>query len=237
MSQPDSRFRIGETFSPASDIAQFADAATLSALNAPKPLLWLSFDVETSGESPVSGDMIMLGIAAVRDDATPHAVHRAWVTDSFQFCSTTSHVIDETNRCFQEFWVKHLDILEYIREQAEHPKVGAAKLSQWLSKLAETYTLRWCASPAAYDWQWLNAFYDKWAEPSAYRLPHKAECMSGLKLALEFGGMKPYEINRYIYPTRESTLVYSHNALDDATRQAYVFLRLKQLCKQRAVAQ
>ena len=51
-----------------------------------KPRLALSFDIEATGETPLEGSMVMLGVVAVLEDTIIFDANLDWVVASKQWC-------------------------------------------------------------------------------------------------------------------------------------------------------
>lgn len=196
-----------------------------------KPKVFISFDVEATSDSPTTGSCNMIGMVVVLEDAYRAMRHpdfhaeKKWVLYKKQWC------IEEYNgrgeRCMREFWSQHLDNLKYIEEHAQPPHIVAADISNFLKELSLTYDWYFISNSAAFDWQWLNSFYDKFGPADKTYLGYKAICMDGIETGLRFIDAIPYgELRTMIIPN-SANIKMTHLADDDAEYQAYYFMMLQ----------
>ena len=188
--------------------------------------VFISFDVEATSDSPTTGSCNMIGMVVVPEGAYRALLYpevraeKKWVLYKKQWC------IEEYNgcgeRCMREFWSQHLDNLKYIEDHAQPPHIVAADISNFLKELSLTCDWYFIADPAAFDWQWLNSFYDKFGPADKTYLGYKAICIDGIETALRFLGEMPI-----INIPDSANVKMTHLADDDAEYQAYHFMLLQ----------
>ena len=197
-----------------------------------KTPIFISFDVEADGPSPATNNCLQIALVACLYDQYPDPVRTGkWVVSSLDLCFTPQEGRQPSDETMTEFWSQFPKILEKIRGNAKTPAVQMQQLSGWLHELSERYTIvRWVAAPAGYDWQWVNCMYYRYPPNNAYKLPFKAECMSSILAGLGYMGYKEAAL-MYIEDGTEH-LPHTHYALEDATEQAYKYLRLLQFMRE-----
>ena len=132
--------------------------------------------------------------------------------------------MDESGPCYQQFWSKNLEVLEYIRKNEVDPTTAMESFARWYSDLKGKYNCTFVARPASYDWQWINALYDEFAPINMPPLPFSITCISTInKLLVELGVSHNDIIKPLItHPKFNNT----HYADEDALHQAYMYLRM-----------
>lgn len=187
-----------------------------------KPKVFISFDVEATGDSPATGSCNMIGMVVVHENAYQNRKYtdKSWVLHKKQWCIKEYNGRGE--RCMQEFWSKHTDNLDYIESHAQDPEYVAEDISNFLKELSNTYDWYFVADPAAFDWQWLNSFYDKFGPHDKTYLGYKAICMDGIETCLRFlmGDL-------VITVPKSADVHMTHLADDDAEYQAYYYMLLQ----------
>jgi len=122
-------------------------------------------------------------------------------------------------RCMREFWSQYPNNLEHIERHAQEPAIVAKDISTFLSELSEKYDWYFVADPAAFDWQWLNSFYDKFGPSDKTYLGYKSICIDGMEMCLRFlDEMHSIQVDH---------IKMTHLADDDAEYQAYYFMKLQ----------
>lgn len=191
-----------------------------------KPKVFISFDVEATSDSPATGSCNMIGMVVVLEDSyksmtdPDFKTEKKWVLYKKQWCIKEYNGRGE--RCMREFWSKYADNLKYIEENAQEPQIAATDISNFLKKLSLKYDWYFTADPAAFDWQWLNTFYDKFGPEDKTYLGYKAICMDGMETCLRFLGEMPV-----IEIPKDANVKMTHLADDDAEYQAYHFMILQ----------
>lgn len=195
-----------------------------------KEIVFISFDVEATGESPESGNMNMIGFTVVKEDMykTIDTMKRedAWYIDKKGWCI---HYFDKfSERCKREFWDKYPVNLRYIKEHGKTPDVVAFEISEYLRELRKKYRYYLIADPASFDWQFFNTFYDEYGPSDKIDIGYKSICMDGMEKALGFLGI-PFDT---ITPTEAFGCRMTHLADDDSEYQAYQYLMLLRVMNQ-----
>lgn len=123
-----------------------------------------------------------------------------------------------------ELWIKvHKNQVSCVQ--------AVEKLAYDIAKLrSENYELIWVAMPAAYDWQWLNYYWNYAVKYGAntheQKLGFKAECLStAWKTFTQFNGKSNTE-NSKLWDDAYGTNTNKHNAYYDALHQGQVYIAL-----------
>lgn len=143
-----------------------------------KPVLFLSFDVETDGPSPLVNNLLSIGIIGLEKESG---------CEVFEFESNImlldNHIPD--NVCMETFWLKpeQKDAWEYLKTNKRNYIEVFEDLSKKLFKLANTYKLIWIAQPACFDWMFFKSYYELAKFNSSenfYDIGFKCTCISSL---------------------------------------------------------
>ncbi len=218
-----------------------------------KQKLFLSFDIESTGDSPYSGSMIMLGVAGILeekilmenlDDEKDSIFYceKQWCIQDYneyplditndirdgkelEIRTTNekcSEYLKKSERCHTEFWSKQVNLRQFILQNQQHPRTVATEFSEFLANLKKSFDVRFIAAPSAFDWQFLNYFYDRFGDFDKTPLGFKAICISTMKDTLKtvFGKEKIQTL------ITSPTLRLTHYAIDDAKLQAYEFAKM-----------
>lgn len=190
-----------------------------------KETVYISVDVETTGESPVTSSCIMIGCVVFRDyDVDVNTPNEEWIIDKRHWCLQEVKGRPMTEKCRSTFWNKHIDLLEYIRSNASEPSHIMLKFALWYKNLLEKYNCIFVARPASFDWQWINCVYDEFGPSDKPSLPFSITCISTLKKVAEMFGMPSSHIEHH-------NIHMTHYADDDALYQAYMYLRINNWIK------
>lgn len=200
-------------------------------LDQEKEELILSFDVEASGPAPSVSSMVALGVVAVLNNSIPL---NNWVIDSKQWC--LKEVLPKDQKCFDEFWSKHMPVWEFILKNAIEPKKAMEELSDWLKELSKTYKLSWVAKPAAYDWMWLQCYYEQFGPEGKFPIGFKAEDINGFRNTIQTIPMEEATRNNFTKFIEPTDIPLTHYPVEDAKRQAYMYLRSKEWCRKNLTA-
>jgi DNA polymerase III alpha subunit (gram-positive type) len=191
-----------------------------------KPTLYLSFDVEADGPSPVNNSMVQLGIVAVTADGR-EIFSLCWNIEPHPNCSP-----DETT--MKEFWAKHPEEWKATQTNQLSGDLVRQSLAQMVTKWSKEWRLQWIAYPAAFDWQWVKDIYEHYNQPGDPDIGYSAKCISTLLWGYEkTHGIKTPEQKEALKKELAGELTLTHNAEEDARYQARIFVNL---CKKMGIA-
>ena len=178
--------------------------------------LFISFDIEADGETPALHSMIALGaVAFVRSGREVST----WQSNIMQRADRTPSA-----RCMNEFWRQHPDAWAEVLAGPKTPRDAMMSFATWYAELKTTYTsIKFVAAPAAFDWQWLLAYYREFAPPSAPDLGYMATCVSTLREAYKLVRGRDA---RTCDELAGGANACPHNPLSDARYQMRTFLAL-----------
>lgn len=107
-----------------------------------KKTLYIAIDVEKKGAS-FAHPVIQLGVAY------GYNIHYKIKTENFCFDYKNSPF---EKRCYDEFWVNHLDILKRIEENAKEPGAEWERFNKWLLDMEkENGTIKFVSDNPGYD--------------------------------------------------------------------------------------
>jgi hypothetical protein len=186
----------------------------------------ISIDVEATGKSPATSSCVMIGAVAMLEGVDPDETE--YVVSKRQWCIEEQEGKGRDKRCWEEFWLKNMPVWEYIQEHKRPPESIMAEFASWYAGLSRKYTgLQFVMKPASYDWQWINALYDKYGPADKPTLPFSNICLSTLiKATRDKTKMSGNVLNRL---TKCPDFEHTHMADDDAHEQGYRYLKLRHL--------
>lgn len=190
-----------------------------------KEKVYISVDIEATGNSPVTSSCVMIGCVVFRiiDDITTETLGNDWIIDKRRWCIREIVGCPMNECCKTEFWSKHDDVWKYIQENALEPKFAMLSFTNWFVDLSKKYDIVFCARPMSYDWQWINCLYDEFGPADKPRLPFSGYCISTLIKTFDMLCPKWDDI---IKPQLNiERFKMSHYADDDALYQAYMFVK------------
>jgi hypothetical protein len=194
----------------------------------PKRKIAISLDIEADGDAPLVNSCLMIGMVAMFTDVEPKPNNHLaeWIVEEKEWCLTEQPNCQPSEKCLKGFWSKYPELKAYIDANAKPVETVMLELSAWLRTLNKTYIIEtWVAKPASYDFQWINCLYHKYCplglgKTKRFPLPFSITCMSTMYKTLKFLG---YTTPEY----KNSNLVHTHNALDDARGQGYEYLKMR----------
>lgn len=190
--------------------------------------LYLSFDIEADGPSPCRNNMLSLGICGLTDDANI----------VYKYCKNLkpleNHVIDPDTKA--RFWDKNPELWEKVNQDQVTYCDAMQELANDLANLRSNgYVITWIAMPAAYDWQWLNYYWNYAIEKNVnlynQTLGFKAECLSTAWKTFTSMNGKSHSENDKLWNDAYGNNEHKHNAYYDALHQGLVYINLLKYIK------
>ena len=120
-----------------------------------KQILYLSFDVETDGPSPLVNNLLSIGIVGFEENTG---------SEVFEFQANIiplpTHTPDA--QCMETFWLKpeQKEAWDYLNTNKRDYIDIFEDLSCKLTVLSNKYKLVWIAHPACFDWMFFKSYYD-----------------------------------------------------------------------------
>lgn len=180
----------------------------------PKPLLFLSFDIEADGPAPGLNSMLSMGFVGINEAGQ----------FVFQFEANLKPLPDANPDSKTLQWWAHPDqaaAVDYIAQNQRDPKEAFQLLVQHIDKLKAEYQVRCVAWPIAYDWQWINYYFHRFIGSNP--LGHSATDIGSYAWGLL--GTKTHNVGK-LEEFKDPKLPHTHKALDDAKEQGMVFYNL-----------
>ncbi len=182
-----------------------------------KQKIYISFDIEADGPSPEINSMISFGLVAF-DKTKEIFSYQANIKPRADRC------IDE--RCIEEFWNQNLEMWDFVNSDQISPEKFALDIENILIAYKD-YDITWTGYPAAYDWQWLNAYYNKYKSENAPNIGYSAKCTSTMLWAYcKINKIAGKEEKATLWNELSENYKLTHNPEDDARAQGYIFMNL-----------
>lgn len=179
-----------------------------------KSKIFLSFDIEADGPTPMLNNMTSIGIYAF-DENNNHV-------DSYQrnIKNVEGHITDPATQV--EFLDTHPDLVKFLQTDQVTPYECMAELATFLSGLSNKKIV-WLARPGAFDWQWLNGYYHTFGPEDKPKLGFKADCISSMWKACVRCHKIDSEKESKLWKMFTTGEAMTHNPLDDARYQAKLY--------------
>ncbi len=194
-----------------------------------KQQLYLSFDVETDGPSPLINNLLSIGIAGF--DENKNVV--------FKFESNIlpldTHTSDK--ECLETFWLKpeQKKAWDFLQTNQKNYINVFENLSCELYKLSVKYKLIWVAHPACFDWMFFKSYYELAKNNSSnkenfYDIGFQCKCSSTLfDYYKKKNKISSIEATKLFNEMGEVDADKNHYAIDDAIVQGKFYLKLLEL--------
>ena len=145
-------------------------------MNSVKPTVYLSFDIEADGPSPLFNNMLSIGVWGFNESGENVVEwERNLLPRPNKKCDPITML---------EFWAKQPEAWAYVNKNRVSITEAFTELHSIVSKLKCNYKVEWLAWPSAFDWQWLNCYYQEFIESNPntewIQIGHKATCMSSI---------------------------------------------------------
>jgi DNA polymerase III alpha subunit (gram-positive type) len=193
-----------------------------------KPNIYLSFDVETDGPTPMINNLLSIGIVGLT--LNEEIIYRF----EANILPLEYHQQDKKT---MDFWLKPQQEQSWnhlLTNQRYYMDVFN-QLSDELKELTNTYNIHFIAQPACFDWMFLKCYYEQAKLHSTnpdnfYDIGFKCECISTLSEYYK----KIDQYNRNIVSNIMQTIKQNnngteHQALYDATIQGLFYCKLSKI--------
>lgn len=178
-----------------------------------KPLLFLSFDVETDGPAPGLHSMLSMGWAGFTQTGEIVFEYEANLIPL-----PDAHPSDDT----MKWWAKeeNQNAWEYIHQNQREPEDVFTEFAAQISELNKIYNLKPIAWPVSYDWQYINYYFHRFIGSNP--LGFSVMCIKTYLWAMSKNKSPSdkLDIGRYADPQ----FPHTHKALDDAKEQGAIFI-------------
>jgi hypothetical protein len=138
-----------------------------------KTKLYISFDVETDGSSPLVNNMLSIGFSGLLLDGTEI------FSSEYNIKPLEGH---QSNPDTMNFWLKeeNREAWLYIHQNQLDYDIAFLDLSNKLITLSVEYDFIFVASPSCFDWMFFKSYYDlaKNKYKDMYDIGYKCECAS-----------------------------------------------------------
>lgn len=190
-----------------------------------KPILYLSFDIESDGTNPLINNMLSIGIYGLDKDENEIM---SFYANLEELCG---HIPDE--QCMQDFWSKQPKAWSELQVDKKPTHVAFKQLSDELIVLSKDYKIEFVAMPACFDWMFLKSYYEfaKNTDKSiTYNIGFQCTCMSTtFNIYRKFNKLSSKEYTKFKDSLIAEDASQLHNALYDAKLQGLRYVKLLKL--------
>lgn len=151
--------------------ASSSTTPTEAAVKVKEPL-YISFDIEADGDSPAHNSMLSFG--AVGFDRTGKEVF------AMQMNLKPRAGTSPDARCVREFWDKHPEVWKFVNENQQESQAFTQAIAAMWTEYSKEWNIRWVANPSAYDWQWLNHYYNLHKTAEMPNIGYTARCTGSM---------------------------------------------------------
>lgn len=192
-----------------------------------KSILYLSFDVETDGPSPLVNNLLSIGIVGFEENTK---------TEVFEFETNIIPLPTHTpdTQCMETFWLKpeQKEAWDYLKTNKRNYVEVFEDLSCKLTILSNKYKLVWVAQPACFDWMFFKSYYElaKSNSPNKkdfYDIGYQCVCISTLfNLYKKTHNLNSSQSSQLFNELGEFDAKTNHRASADARVQGKFYLGL-----------
>lgn len=202
-----------------------------SSSSPPKPDAFCSLDIESDGTNPLQHSMRSIGIALFCEPPSgPCHLDSFYMTLNPQK-NAEGKPFPVHTKTMRNFWDKYPEQWQDVQKDAKDPETVMHHLSEWLKHHMKSFTIKWVARPANCDWMWIKCYYEAYGPRDKPDINYYCHDLSSL--------MRSYELcqgitNKKDFMTALSgNAPYTHNALDDAVCQGWMYMNLRKLLSQK----
>lgn len=194
-------------------------SSTTTSIHKPSKNLYLSFDIEADGPAPSVNNMMSIGIWGFNGDGDEVVSYQRNLKDA------PGHVLDVPTK--ERFWDKNPEALAFVQKDQVEPQVCMKEIADMYNKYKEEgYRITWVARPAAYDWQWVNCYYNEFGPLDKPNIGFSCSCIStAYWLYCQQNGLSKQE-SKALWNELKGDEEVTHNPLDDARCQGKILLGL-----------
>jgi hypothetical protein len=189
-----------------------------------KPILYLSFDIETDGDNPMLNSMISIGFYGITDNLSCALEYTANIE------SLEGHVQDP--KCM-EFWAQNQTAWNATQTNKKFYADVMLELSDRFTELNKTYNLKFIAMPSCFDWMFFKSYYQmaqNYLSTNLYDISFKCICISSyFDSYCESRNIRGSEKEALKLQLMEYNKDVDHFALEDAKCQGKLYVKVKQL--------
>jgi DNA polymerase III alpha subunit (gram-positive type) len=189
-----------------------------------KPILYLSFDVETDGNNPMLNSMISIGFCGMTDGFT--------CTFEYQANFEPLEWHEQEPQCM-EFWSQNKLAWNVTQINKKHYSVIMEDLSNHFTELNKIYNLKFIAMPACFDWMFFKSYYEMaqaYLKKKFYNIGFNCICISSYFISYcESKNMRSNDKEVLKLQLMEYDKNTDHFAIEDARCQAKLFIKIKQM--------
>jgi hypothetical protein len=191
-----------------------------------KEKIFLSFDIESDGPTPMINNLLSIGIVGITIDEKIVFEYEANIEP------LATHVQD--NQCMQTFWLKSEQKLawEHLQTNRRNYIEVFEELGLKLKELDSKYKLKFVAHPACFDWMFVKCYYELAKSNSHdkgcfYDIGYQCECASTLwNCYKQSNKLSSQQANKLFKEWGEFDENSNHMALSDATVQGKFYIKL-----------
>lgn len=197
-----------------------------------KTNLYLSFDIESDGCTPILNNMISIGFYGLDDNFTKHFEYEANIQN------LEGHFPEE--KCMTTFWnlPENQVAWNYVQQNKRNFVDVMVELSDHFKRLAEQHKLIFVASPASFDWMFFKCYYemaktihDK--SSTMFDIGYSCQCSSTLwNLYKKKNKLSYNDASKLLKKINNFDQNKEHIAIEDAKCQGVAHVKIIQMLEQ-----
>lgn len=197
--------------------------------NQNKEDLYLSFDIESDGPTPLINNLLSIGIVGITMSENIIFEFEANIEP------LPDHIPDQ--KCMDNFWLNPEQKIawDHLQNNKRDYNIVFKELSNNLNKLSEKYQIHFVAHPACFDWMFFKYYYERAklnssVEESFYDIGYKCICSSTLwDYYKKSNELKSSEADKLFKQLGDYDKNSDHMACSDARVQGKFYIRLLKL--------
>lgn len=184
----------------------------------PKPLAFIVFDLETTGQNPVKNSIISMSFIMKSENETSK------YTDSFScnLKNRSNTVMSDSSRLF---WNKHKTQFRNTQKNTLYPSFVLHKLVAKIKNWNRRFELYWLTNPASFDWTFLYYYLNLYLPKHQTTIIINSTRCIDLSVILRTKSLIskiPFKVIKNMYTVGISDSTNEHNAFYDALMNVYV---------------
>lgn len=183
--------------------------------------IYISFDIEADGPTPLDNNMISFGCVAYSKNGS--------LIDTFMrnIKNIEGHVSDPNT---MKFWNLNKEAYKFTQENKVSPEQFVEDLSNFLKKNAdEDNKIKWIARPASFDWMFLKCYYERFKKTDYFNLGYSSLCITSMYKQYIKDNKLSKEQDNELWSKLTKDHKLDHNPVNDAKYQAAIYFGINEI--------
>jgi DNA polymerase III alpha subunit (gram-positive type) len=186
-----------------------------------KTELYISFDVETDGPTPMINNLLQIGLCGLLKDGTEI------FSKEYNIKPLPNHIPDKDTL---DFWLNNEKAWNFIHENQVDYRDAFLDLSNKLFELSNLYNFVFVAWPSCFDWMFFKSYYEmaRIENKTMYDIGFKCTCASTIDKLHKLVNLQNHKLlnkNKNLCDIASFDKNIIHTGLYDSRLQGHSFLQ------------